>query len=60
MQDMKRRVKMGLLLISPERFAVIGEGTARGSYRERKEAEAAWMVKDAAAWADVTLTLEEQ
>ena len=56
MQDLNRRVKMGLLLISPERFAVIGEGTARGSYRERKEAEAAWMAEDAARWADVTFT----
>ena len=56
MLDLNRRVKMGMLLISPERFAVIGEGTARGSYKERKEAEAAWMVKEASQWADVTFT----
>ncbi len=54
MLDLKRRPRMGLLLISPERFAGIGEGTARGSYRERKEAEAAQMAKDASAIADVT------
>ncbi|MDD3334951.1 MAG: hypothetical protein PHI98_05455 [Eubacteriales bacterium] len=56
MLDLNRRPRMGLLLISPERFASIGEGTARGSYRERKEAEAAWMVKDASAIAEVTFT----
>ena len=37
MLDLNRRPRMGLLLISPERFANIGEGTARGSYKERKE-----------------------
>ena len=56
MIDMNRRVKMGMLLISPERFAPSGEGTARGSYKERKEAEAAWMVEEASQWADVTFT----
>ena len=56
MQNPNRRVKMGLLLISPERFANIGEGTARGSYRERKEAEAAWMVREASESMDVTFT----
>ncbi len=56
MLDLSRRPRMGLLLISPERFAVIGEGTVRGSYKERKEAEAAWMVKEASAIADVTFT----
>ena len=56
MVDLKRQPRMGLLLISPERFAAIGEGTARGSYRERKEAEAAWMVKDASQIAEVTFT----
>lgn len=49
-----RKPKAGLLLLSPERFAAIGEGTARGSYRERKEAEAAWMVRDCAGDFDVT------
>ena len=56
MLDLTRRPKMGLLLISPERFATIGEGTKRGSYRERKEAEAAWMLADASKIADVTYT----
>lgn len=54
MIDLSRRPRMGMLLISPERFAAIGEGTARGSYRERKEADAAQLVKDASAVADVT------
>ena len=36
MIDLNRRPRMGLLLISPERFQTIGEGTARGSYKERK------------------------
>ena len=49
-----RKPRAGLLLLSPERFASVGEGTARGSYRERKEAEAAWMVRDCAAHFDVT------
>ena len=56
MLNIKRRAKMGLLLISPERFAAIGEGTARGSYKQRKLAEAEWMVKDAEKIADVTFT----
>lgn len=56
MVDLNRRMKMGLLLISPERFATIGEGTARGSYKERKEKEAEWMLKDASKMADVTFT----
>ena len=49
-----RKPRAGLLLLSPERFADIGQGTARGSYRERKEAEAAWMVRDCAGDFDVT------
>lgn len=43
MIDLNRRPRMGLLLISPERFQTIGEGTARGSYLERKQKEAEWM-----------------
>ena len=54
MVDLNRKARLGLLLISPERFAVIGEGTARGSYRERKEAEAARMAEDAKALGEVT------
>ena len=53
MLDLTRRPRMGLLLISPERFAAIGEGTARGSYLDRKRAEAAWMEKEASAIAEV-------
>ena len=54
MVDSARRARLGLLLISPERFASIGEGTGRGSYRERKEREAAGFLKDASALAEVT------
>ena len=54
MVDLHRRARMGLLLISPERFATIGEGTARGSYRERKEKEAAWMLEETSGIAEVS------
>ena len=54
MIDLNRRPRMGLLLISPERFQTIGEGTARGSYKERKQKEAEWMAKEASAIAEVT------
>ena len=54
MIDLNRRPRMGLLLISPERFQTIGEGTARGSYLERKQKEAEWMAKEASAIAEVT------
>lgn len=56
MIDYSRRPRMGLLLISPERFATIGEGTARGSYKERKLAESQWMLQEVSAFADVTYT----
>ena len=49
-----RRPRMGLFLVSPERFTALGEGTARGSYLERKEKEAAWMAEEAGKIADVT------
>ncbi len=54
MINLTRRPRMGLLLISPERFASIGEETARGSYLERKQKEAVWMEKECAAIAEVT------
>jgi len=49
-----RAPRMGLLLIAPERFSTLGEGTLRGSYRERKHAEAARLQEDCAAFAQVT------
>ena len=49
-----RKAKMGLLLISPERFVPLGVGTKRGSYIERKTAEAAWMRADCEKEYDVT------
>ena len=42
-----RKPKVGLFLISPARFQKIGEGTPGGSYADRKEKEAAWMLKTA-------------
>ena len=54
MPDLMRRPKLGLFLISPERFTTLGEGTARGSYLERKQKEAAWMAEEAGKIADVT------
>ena len=49
-----RKPKMGLLLLAPERFVPLGVGTARGSYLERKQAEAAWMKADCEKMADVS------
>ena len=54
MVDQSRKPRMGLLLLAPERFCPLGEGTGRGSYLERKTAEAAWMEKDCQKIADVT------
>ena len=53
MVDLNRRVRAGLLLISPQRFSSLGEGTKRGSYRERKEKEAAQFYADLSAQAEV-------
>ncbi|MEG0767494.1 MAG: hypothetical protein RR482_07245, partial [Clostridia bacterium] len=56
MVDQNRKPRMGLLLLGTQRFCALGEGTARGSYRVRKEAEADWMCKDCAEIATVTFT----
>lgn len=56
MLDIKRKPKMGLFLLAPERFTKLGEGTARGSYFERKQHEAEWMVESCKTIADVTFT----
>lgn len=42
-----RKAKVGLLLVAPATFRAIGEGTPRGSYAQRKDAEAAFMVSSA-------------
>ncbi len=52
--DLHRKPRMGLLLIAPERFKSIGEGTNRGSYLERKTAEAKWLKESASEIAEVT------
>lgn len=54
LQEMERRAKMGLLLFAPQRFADIGAGSARGSYLERKQAEAEQIRHRADEIADVT------
>lgn len=46
MENTLREANIGLLLLGAERFCPLGEGTQRGSYSERKQAEAAWMLKD--------------
>lgn len=46
MKTTPRPLQIGLLLIGAERFRPLGEGTARGSYLERKQQEADWMLKD--------------
>ncbi len=56
MDSVIRKPRMGLLLLGAERFQKLGEGTKRGSYSERKLAEAAWMKADAEKIADVTFT----
>lgn len=40
-----RKPIVGILLISPPRFRDLGEGTEHGTYRERKEKEAARLVE---------------
>ena len=51
-----RKPRVGLFLISPERFQKIGDGTSRGSYLERKQKEAVWMAETAGERFDVTFT----
>ncbi|HBP38331.1 MAG TPA: hypothetical protein DD640_06250 [Clostridiales bacterium] len=48
-----RKPKAGLLLIGAQRFTAIGEGSARGSYRQRKANEADWMAAEAGERFDV-------
>ena len=38
-----RKARIGLLLIGSPRFKALGEGTADGSYAQRKQTEAAWI-----------------
>lgn len=53
MTAIHRRPKIGVLLIEAERFRALGEGTARGCYSERKDAEAASYIKRISQFADV-------
>ena len=56
MIDLQRKPRMGLLLLAPERFVTLGEGTARGSYAERKRADAEEKVAACAGFAEVTFS----
>ena len=49
-----RKPRMGLLLFGAKRFCSLGEGTSRGSYLQRKQAEAQAMAADCESVADVT------
>ena len=40
-----RKPRVGFFLLAPATFRKIGEGTARGSYAQRKDAEARKMVE---------------
>lgn len=53
MINLQRKPRLGLLLLSPERFATLGEGTARGSYDHRKQADAKRMAQDCEAFAEL-------
>lgn len=54
MVDQTRKPRMGLLLLAPERFCPLGEGTKRGSFLERKTVEAAWMKSECEKISEVT------
>ena len=54
MIDIGQKPKMGLLLIGAERFRPLGEGTARGSYLERKTKESESMLADCRKFASVS------
>lgn len=46
MKKQLRKPKMGLLFLGAERFCPLGEGTARGSYLDRKMGDASRMTAD--------------
>lgn len=56
MIDIKRKPKMGLLLIGESRFRPLGEGTSDGTYEQRKEKEAEKILESAKNTADVVFT----
>lgn len=53
MTEIFRRPKIGVLLIEAERFRSLGEGTERGTYAVRKDAEAAGYIEKIKEFADV-------
>ena len=52
MTEIFRKPKIGVLLIEAERFRGLGEGTARGTYAVRKDAEAAAYIEKIKEFAD--------
>lgn len=53
MTEIFRKPKIGVLLIEAERFRALGEGTVRGTYAVRKDAEAAAYINKIQEFADV-------
>lgn len=54
MIQFQRKPRLGLLFLAPERFVPLGEGSARGSYAHRKQADATQKAADCASFAEVT------
>lgn len=51
--DFSRKPRIGVLLIGAKRFKPLGEGTARGSYEQRKAAEADSYISVFSGFADI-------
>lgn len=51
--NLNRKPKIGLLLIVAERFCPLGEGTARGTYKLRKDEETKVLVERMSAFSEV-------
>ncbi len=54
--NLNRKPKIGLLLIGAERFQPLGEGTADGTYKERKAVETGKILSGMKEYADVVFT----
>ena len=54
--NLNRKPKIGLLLIGAERFQSLGEGTADGTYKERKAVETGKILSGMKEYADVVFT----
>jgi len=54
MVDVKRKARMGLLLLTSSRFESLGEKTAEGTYDTRKKKEAERIISELSEYADIT------